>query len=315
MSSHLSMLEARLREARSEAPDLPADFAQGVIEAIAREGVSIRPAWRGTLLHWGRRAAGAAVLLVTAALVNAAVYDLRVNGGLELLNFGLRFWDGFLATLPWDLMLSALAAGLAAAFLLRTGKAARVRMAWVLIASYGIGLGGGTALAGTGVNLALHDRVEQGERLPAPMQWFYATRARYRRPHSGFRIGRVISVDNGRALLQTPLGEEVAVTLPPGFKTAPGEHLRLAGVQLETGFQTAEAQRCQAERVRPYFHHARMMQERMRQRMQRGGGMMRERMMKGGGMMPGGGMMRSERMEKAPPPRNDAPPAQKKSAP
>lgn len=326
MSSELTSLEKRLRAARPEAPGLPPDFAPGVMEAIEAGSLTVRPAWRGNLLHWGRLAAGATVLLAGAVLVNAAVFDLWVNGGLELVYFGGRFLNAFLIALPWDLMLGALAAGLAAGFLLRIGKTARVRLAWVIIVSYAISLGGGAALAGSGVNQVFHDRVEQGERLPPLMQWFYATRARYRRPHAGFRIGQVISVDHGRALLRTPLGEEVAVILPPGFKTAPGEHLRLAGTQHRTGFRTAEAQRCQAESVRPYFHHARMMRrggmhgtrkmpamgspemrERMRQMMPGGKGMMRDGMMKGRGMMPGG------MMEEARPPRERETKSEKKT--
>lgn len=326
MESELKTLEGRLRNAKPDTPELPPHFALEVMEAIEREGVSIRPVWRGLLLLWGRRAAGVAGLLVAAALVNAAVYDLRVNGGLELVFFGGRFMNAFLAALPWDLMLGALAAGLAAGFLLRIGKTARVRMAWVIIVSYAISLGGGTALAGTGVNQAFHDLVEEGQSLPGPLHWFYATRARYRRPHPGFRIGRVISVKNGTAMLETPLGEKIAVTLPPGFRTAKGQHLRMAGETVRDGFVAGLAMRCGEDQVRPYFHHARMMRrggmrgpgmgqgmgnpemrKRMRQMMPGGKGMMRDGMMKGGGMIPGG------EMEETRPPRENGTKSEKKN--
>lgn len=293
MPSKPTSLERRLKAARPSAPELPPNFALGVMGAIDRQGLSILPGWRATLGLWARRGAGAVILMLSALLVNGALYDLRGNGGLELLYFGGRFLTALPAALPWDLMLGALAAGLLAAGLLRTGKTARVRMAWVLIVSYVLSAGGGTALAGSGLNQTLHDLVGKGEALPAPMHWFYANRGLYRRPHPDFRFGRVVSMQDGQAMLQNPAGEQLAVSLPPGFKAVVGEHLRMAGVGGKKGFRAGQAQRCQPERVRHYFRHRQMMQ----------GGSMRGgehgRMMQngmGGGMKRGQGMGRGRMM-------------------
>jgi len=269
--------ENKLRSARPVVPPLPPDFAARAMAEIARRGLTILPARVHRLRAWWRRGAALLLLVLAALLVNGVVFELRMNGALELLFFRFRFLGGFLGALPYDLLGSALALGALAAWLVRQGSLARVPVAWVLLVSYGLTGGGGVALAVTGVNETLQDEA-LAERLPvAPLAWFYRHRAHYGAHDPRFRMGRVVEAAGGTALLETPTGERVRVTLPPGFRARVDENLRLGGAVRGDAFVADDAQHCDPERMRRYFHR-RMM----------GGGGMGPGHMSPGGMGPGG---------------------------
>lgn len=275
-------VEQRLRAARPAVPPLPHDFATNVVAEIERRGLAVRPLWRVRGLLWLGRAAAAVALLAATLALNAAAYELRASGKLELLYFGARLLDGFLSGLPYDLLAGTLLLGGAAAWLLRHTRAARVPVAWAVLISYGMTGTGGLALAASGVNEALQEAVLEApaaeEEPAAPgwlpgMAWFYGERAVYHRPHPRFRMGRVLERTEQGVRLQTPLGEELEVPLPRGFRAEPGDHVRLIVAAAEGTPRVEQAQLCNPQAVQHYFHRQQMM--------------MRHRGMMGPGMGPG----------------------------
>jgi hypothetical protein len=244
-------LDERLRAAKPQAPPLPEDFAARVMEGMRARGIAIRPAPRPWRLGWLAGAAAAA--LAGAVLVNAALFELRNNGALELLAFGGRFVDGVAARLPYDFLLAALMLAGLAGLLLRKGLILRTRVAWLLLLSYGATSLAGLALASSGVNEELQAKVE-ADRIAWPgMHWFFRERARFMPPPPHFRFGVVMAVSNGRVQLLSPLGDEITVNLPPGFRAQVGDHLRLTGAASDGRFEADQAQICQPGWGRRYF--------------------------------------------------------------
>lgn len=299
----MNRFEERLRAHRPAVPPLPPDFSALVVAEIERRGLAVRPAWRVQGALWLGRAAAVLALAAAAVLLNAAAYELVSSGTLELLYFGVRLLDGFVADLPYDLLAATLLLGGAAGWLLRHARMARVPVAWALILSYGLTGTGGLALAASGVNEALQETVLAGEDAGEPavagwvpgLAWFYRDRAVYHRPHPRFRMGRVLARTPEGVRLETPLGEEVEVTLPRGFAAEPGDHLRVIAEGSGGALRTESVQRCNPNVVQRYFRHHRMMRHGgMPHGMGPGGGMMGPGMRgmgPGMGPMHGGGMM------------------------
>ena len=273
----MERFDEKMRAARPDAPHLPPDFAAQVMGEIERQGLTVRPLWRVRGAVWLGRVAAAAALVTGVVVLNGAAYQLRSSGALELLHFGSRLLGGFLGQIPYDLLLTALLLGGAAAWLIRHARAVRVPVAWALLISYGLTGAGGLALAGSGLNESLQDAVLKEEVSTPGLSWFYGQRAIYHRPDPRFRMGRVIALDGQRARIQTPTGDEEEVLLPPGFQAQVGEDVRLIALPNGGVVRAQMAQRCNPASVQPYFRHHRMMQEMMRG--MRPGGM-------GGGMGP-----------------------------
>lgn len=244
-------LDERLRAAKPQAPPLPEDFAARVMAEIRAQGIAIRPPPRTGRLGWLAGAAAAA--LAGAVLVNAALFELRSNGALELLAFGSRFLDGVAARVPYDFLLAALALAGLAGLLLRKGRILQTRVAWLLLLSYGATSLGGLALAGSGVNEKLQAQVEANPVAWPAVNWFFHERARFMPPPAHFRFGVVTAVSDGRVQLLSPLGDEVTVHLPPGFRAQVGDHLRLTGAAADGRFEADQAQICQPGQGRRYF--------------------------------------------------------------
>ena len=272
----MDRFEQRLRAARPDVPTLGPDFAAQVCAEIERRGLRVRPAWRVRGLLWLGRAAALAALVAAVLVLNGAAYELRSSGALELLHFGGRLLSAFVERLPWDLLASALLLGAAAAWGIRHTRLARVPVAWALLISYGLTGAGGLALAGSGLNESLQEAVLKEEVRDRALSWFYGERAVYRRPHPRFVMGRVLALDGERARLQTPLGDEVAVTLPSGFRAQVGDTLRLlearGGATAGATARAELAQLCNPAAVGSYFRHHRMMRRHMRPGMDHGMG-------------------------------------------
>lgn len=272
-------LEARLRAARPPVPPLPADFAAQVWAEVERQGIVPRPAWALRVKVWAVRVAAVALLAAGALTLDAAVYEVRNNGALEVLYFGARMLDGFLRGIPYDLVLATLLTGGAVAWLLRYARFARVPVAWALLIAYGLTGTGGLTLAATGINDAVRKSVLEEEAAPKDgqtagrgsgglpgvfagmMMGYFTERAVYHRPHARFRMGKVLSRDGNLVRLESPAGEEMEARLPPGFQARPGDHLRLIVDPDGTTLRARAAQHCGATAER-YFHHMRMMRGR-----------------------------------------------------
>jgi hypothetical protein len=246
-------LEERLKAAKPEPPRLPEGFAARVLGDIQARRLAIRPAPQRHRAWW--LAAALAAVLGAMALTNAFVFELRSNGSLELLAFGSRFLTGFLARIPYDLLAAAAALAALSGLLMRRGRVVHTRVAWVLLVTYGVTGIGGLALAGSGVNEELQTQV-YAERMDWPgLHWFYRQRAHYLAPPAQFRFGLVTQVNEGSVVLLSPMGDEVTVDLPPGFRAQVGDHVRLGGRPEAGRFQADDAQLCQPGRANRYFMH------------------------------------------------------------
>lgn len=255
--------EERIRAARPAVPHLPPDFAAQVMAEIERQGLAIRPAWRVRAPVWLGRAACVAALAVAVLALNAAAYQFRSSGTLELLYFGTRLLGGVVSGLPYDLLLTVLLLGGAAAWLIRYARVARVPVAWAVIISYGLSGAGGLALAASGVNETVQDAVLSGAADVPGLDWFYGRRAMYHRPDPRFRMGRVIAQEGRTVRLETPLGDEETVLLPPGTQVQPGDMVRLITAPGDATLRADAVQLCRPASVQHYFHHRQMMRGRM----------------------------------------------------
>ncbi len=246
-------LDERLKAARPEPPRLPEGFARRVMDEIQARGLPIRSAPLRHRAWW--MAGAAACVLAGMALTNAFLFELRSNGSLELLEFGTRFLTGFLARVPYDFLAAAAVLAALSGLLVRRGHILRARVAWVLLLSYGMTGLGGLALAGSGLNEELQTQV-YAERLDWPgLHWFYRQRAHFMAPPDRFRFGLVTQVDDGNAVLFSPMGDQISVTLPPGFRVQVGDHVRLSGQEEGGRFRAEHAQLCQPGRGQRYFMH------------------------------------------------------------
>lgn len=262
----MDRFEETIRRAKPEVPPLPADFAAQVWAEAQRQGLRVRPAWqvRGPL--WVGRAAAVVALLAAMVVLDGAAYQVRSSGLLELLHFGATLLGSFAAHIPYDLVLTALVLGAAAAWLARYARLLRVPIAWAILISYGITGAGGLALAGSGLNESLQTAVIKDEVSGPGLSWFFERRAVYRRPDPRFRMGRVIALDGQRARLRTPLGDEEQVVLPPDFHVRVGDDVRLLAKPNGALMHARMAQHCNPATVRGYFRHHEMMREMMRAR-------------------------------------------------
>ena len=225
---------------------------------IVQRGLTVLPAHSGRL----RRKlclTGATLLLgVGMLLANGLAFEVRMNGSLELLFFGVRFLDAFLTRLPFDLLAAVLLLSGVAAWLIHYGRLARMALVWMVLITYGITGAGGMALAQSGLNEQVRGWATKEGRDWPMLGPFYRHRAHYRMRHAGFRMGQVVEVGQGTGRILTPNGEEVPIGLPPGLAPKVGDHVRLSGVESGGRFIADDGQLCDPRRMRRYFHHMRM---------------------------------------------------------
>ncbi len=251
----MKTLEDRIKAAKPEAPALPSDFAQRVMDEVALRGAAILPA-RGIGLRRRFCLGGALALLAAGILLsNGLAYEVRMNGTLELLFFGLRFLDSFLARLPFDLIVSVLVLSGVAAWLFHYGRFVRVAAAWVVLVSYGITGAGGLALAQSGLNERVSELAMTGERGWPLLGAFYHRRAHYRMGLAGFRMGRVVKAGSRSVRILMPNEEEVLITLPRDFVPKVGDYIRLSGMESGQGFRANRGQFCNPRSTGRYFRH------------------------------------------------------------
>ncbi len=249
-----TMIEDRIKAAKPAAPALPPDFSARVMAGIAEQGLAILPARTGRVRRRLYLAASVFMLGLGILLANGAVFEVTMNGNLELLYFGSRFLGSFIALLPFDLLASAtLLAGITV-WLLHRGRVARVALTWLVMMAYGITAAGGVALAESGVNEKLRDWIVENDADLPGVSGYFRHRAHYQMRHPGFRMGRVTEVEATAARLVTPTGETLWITLPPGLRPGVGDHLRLGGRESGGRFMADEGQLCDPKRTMRYFH-------------------------------------------------------------
>ena len=258
MDTKMTALEERIRAAKTVAPPLPGQFTSQVMDQIARQGLAVLPAGRLRLKRWFCLGAASLLLVLGVLVADGLAYEVRMNGSLELLFFGVRFLEGFLAGLPLDLLFTLIALASLAAWLVHVSRPARLALVWVLLISHVLTGAGGLALAQSSLNEKVRDWATRGEEDLPLLGPYFRQRAHFRSHHPGFRMGKVIAIKDGEARMLTPAGEEVSVALPPRFRPRPGDTIRLGGRISGKRFRADKGQLCEPGRVKRYFHRMKM---------------------------------------------------------
>ncbi len=259
----MTKLEDILKSARPLVPPLPANFSERVMTEIA--GLEVEPVRRVFSIF--NFIAACFLLLVGVLSVNSILFEVQMNGSLELLSFGTRFLADVFGYIPFDLIIPAvLIVGLASR-MMWASKAFKKGIAAVIISSYLVTGVGGAALAATGVNEKIRDTLIEGKIDWPVISWFYKERARFLEKSPHFSMGRVDKLDNGFAWIVTPTGRQVKVELPDGRVVKKGQVIRLAGSDNNGVFKGYDMNFCHPVKAQRYYHHMSMMQHHMKMHM------------------------------------------------
>lgn len=259
----MDKLEDILKSARPAVPELPSNFSEQVMSAIAE--LEAEPA--RSPISFLNLVMAFFLLLIGLLSVNSILFEVQMNGSMELLSFGTRFFTDAMAYIPFDLIIpAALIIGLASK-MMWASKAFKKGIAAVIISSYLITGIGGAALAATGMNERIQNTLIERKIDWPVISWFYKERARFFVKHPNFNMGRVNKVDNGFAWIVDPNGREIKVELPNGQVVQKGQYIRLAGASNNGVFKGQDMNFCHPVKVKRYFHHKPMMKHHMKMRM------------------------------------------------
>jgi len=259
----VNKLEDLLKSAKPSVPPLPTDFSERVMTEIAtlvvesgRSGINIFNFITACFL-----------LLVGLLSVNSILFEVQMNGSLELLSFGTRFLADVFGYIPFDLIIPAVLIVALASRMMWASKAFKKGIAAVIVSSYLVTGVGGAALAATGMNEKILDTLIKDKIDWPVISWFYRERARFFINHPNFSMGRVDKLDNGFAWIVTPTGREVKVELPEGRVVKKGQVIRLAGSDDNGIFKGHDMNFCHPAKAQRYYHHMPMMQHHMNMQM------------------------------------------------
>lgn len=255
----MKKLTTRIKSVKPVVPELSTDFSDNILRRIETEEIEIAPVVANGYKKWFRLLTAAISLTLALIAADHMVFELSMNGSLELLYFGKSYLNDFIGYLPLDLILPFLILSGLASWLIWKSRVLKVGLSWLLLGSYLFTTIGGTALAVTGINESIQQAmVEKESNLP----WFgpyYRKRARFFIRHRNFQMGRVEKVKNGTAWIVNPLGKELQVQLPPGMEVSVGQYLRLSGETKDAEiFKADRAQFCGSKRAGRYFRQGRM---------------------------------------------------------
>ncbi|MFH2132950.1 MAG: hypothetical protein ABIK68_21405 [bacterium] len=277
----MKKLDDILRAAKPAVPDLPEDFSQRVmsriekLDPVAAPVIAARPPVR-----WTPLLGGLLLLALSLITVNNIVFEIQMNGSLEMLYFGTRFLKDVLTYIPFDLIVPALIVTALASWLMWHSNAFKRGIAAILLGSFLTTTFGGAALAATGINDRIQSVIIQEEREWPLVSWFFKERARYFVDHPNFRMGRVENTDGPFAWIIDPRGGKSRIELPAGMRVREGQIVSLTGVASGGLFRVNSGHHCNPGRAGRYFHHMSMMDTDMNKNMRE-----HHRMMRRNGMM------------------------------
>ncbi|MBU2510710.1 hypothetical protein KJ966_05215 [bacterium] len=250
----MDKLDKLLRAAKPSVPDLPEGFSRSVMNQIEQEKLVIRavPAAAHSRLFF---IIGFFALVASLLLFNYNSYELRMNGSLELLFFGLKFFGDFISLLPWDLIVPSLALSTLSAWMLWKSGFLKIGITGLTIVSFLFTGIGGTAIAATGFNEQIEAGIIEREGQMPWLTLFHNTRAREFIHHPNFKMGKVETVINGKALIVTPHGDKISIQIPSSSQVKVGQVLRLSGEGSATEFIAQNVHICNPNRVNRYFNH------------------------------------------------------------
>ena len=277
----MKKLDDILKAARPVVPDLPIGFSKRVMSEIEKiDTVKIPVMSLSQHVKWRQLAGGVALLVLSLLIVNHIVFEIQMNGSVEMLYFGTQFLKDVFTYLPFDLIIPAFIVTGLSSWLMWNSKALKRGIAAIIIGSYLTTSFGGAALAATSINEKIQSAViKENEDWPL-VSWFFKERARFFINHPNFRMGRVEQSEGRFAWIIDPHGNKQKIELPASMRVQKGQIISMAGVASGDLFRASVGRHCSQGRAGKYFHHLPMMHNGMNQNM---GG--HHRMMQRGGMM------------------------------
>ncbi len=246
-----------LKSAKHNTPPLPVNFSATLMKEIDKRKLVIKQVKKSVLKNAVNLILSILTVLTGIILINAVIFEIKMNGSLELLNFENEFILDFLSQVPYDLIFYSAAFIIGGILFLRTNERlqqiAITNLSIIVVIISGIG---GTALANSGVNENLQELELQGEINIPLMHHFYVNRARYDLAHNNVMIGLVKKVSENTAFIETPSGENINILLPEGTNVKQGEYIRIKGTKNSLNAFNAEIiQHCNSEKIRKYYNH------------------------------------------------------------
>jgi hypothetical protein len=112
---------------------------------------------------------------------------------------------------------------------------------------------GGAALAVTGINEAIQNRVIESQAEFQVISWFYKQRVRNNLNHPNFHMGRILITQDNHTQLLAPTGKRTPITLPEKTGLKEGGYVRLLGKPGPEGFEVKQYQQAQSSMTEQYF--------------------------------------------------------------
>ncbi|NQU63213.1 MAG: hypothetical protein HQ517_02860, partial [SAR324 cluster bacterium] len=85
----MKKLEDILKAARPAVPDLPLDFSERVMSEVMKMDLATAPLMSARQrIKWKQLAGSLLLLLLSLVIVNNIVFEIQMNGSIELLYFG-----------------------------------------------------------------------------------------------------------------------------------------------------------------------------------------------------------------------------------
>lgn len=255
-------LDVILKEAKPAVPRLPEDFSMVVMAEIEQLDPLITSdnlypnRVKYTQCVWG-------VLMLALSLLffNSVIFEIQMNGSIELLYFGTRFLKDAVTYIPFDLILPVIAIAGLSSWLIWQSKAFKKGIAGILIGSILTTTFGGAALAATGINGQIQTTFIENKWDMPLLSWFYKERARFYVDHPNFRMGRVGRAEDGLVWIVDPHGNESKIALPSGMTVKKGQVISLVGLETGNVFRASTGRHCSPGRVGKYFSHMSMMHQ------------------------------------------------------
>jgi len=207
------------------------DLEARIMKKIKDEGISFRSKYIFLAQKLGLGGGLALSLVLAILFLNLAFFTMKVSGTLEFLSFGRIGILAFLESFPYHWILIGLAFFVVASMIFsRYDISYKKPFKKLLAALLLLIFVAGTALALSGINEVIEEKVAQGK-IPV-LRPFYG-----RRGGIGKRglVGEVVEIRNGNLVVETSEKKKVFIELtrdtlfPPGSDFKVGDRIRAVG--------------------------------------------------------------------------------------
>jgi len=268
MDKNVNKFEEILKSAKPPVPELPPNFSTRVMSEISQlEAKSIGLQTR-TRVGLGSFTIACLLLLLSLLTFNSILFEIQMNGSLELLSFGTQFLSDIFGYIPFDLIIPTVLVVALASRMMWVSKVFKKGVAAVIISSYLITGLGGAALAATNVNKRIQKTLTTGKIDWPLISWFYKERARYQVKHPNFNMGQVEKLSDGFVWIVDPNGRTIKVKLPEGQAVEKGQFIRIVGSVDKGLFKGNNMNFCHPVNAQRYYHHMPMMHQNKTMHMQ-----------------------------------------------